>query len=96
MSLALVRVRSLGSALQSARLAQEQASRRELFDEAKRFRDEAREAEVWLRQTVRDASVRRREYFDTVSQELVNRLCRVHMQIRKHVDTQIYRQVKTG
>ncbi|CAM9137505.1 unnamed protein product [Ectocarpus sp. 6 AP-2014] len=56
LSLALDRVKSLGAKLYSARRAQESASRREEFDEAKRHQDEAREAEVWLRQTVRDAS----------------------------------------
>ncbi|CAM9209978.1 unnamed protein product, partial [Ectocarpus sp. 13 AM-2016] len=55
LSLALDRVKSLGVKLYWARRAQESASRREEFDEAKRHRDEAREAEAWLRQTVSDA-----------------------------------------
>lgn len=59
LSLQLDRVRSLASTLSSARRAQERAARRENFDQAKRFRDDAREAEVWLLQTVRDASVSR-------------------------------------
>ena len=46
-------VRALGRALGSARQAQEKASSLEDFDRAKAFRDEAREAEVWLRQAVR-------------------------------------------
>eukprot|EP00903_Cladosiphon_okamuranus_P009667 g9198.t1 len=57
LSLQLDRVRSLASKLVSARRAQERAARRENFDQAKRFRDDAREAEVWLLQTVRDASL---------------------------------------
>jgi len=61
LSLQLDRVRSLGRALGSARRAQERAARLEHFDRAKRYRDEAREAEVWLRQTVRDASVSQSE-----------------------------------
>lgn len=60
LSLALNRVRSLGSKLCLARREQESASRREDFDEAKKFRDEAREAEIWLGQAVQDASVSKR------------------------------------
>lgn len=51
-------MRAIGSSLGSARRAQENAVRREDFDGAMRYRDEAREAEVWLGQTVRDAPVR--------------------------------------
>lgn len=58
LSLQLERARSLASTLCSARRAQEREARRENFGQAKRFRDDAREAEVWLLQTVRDASVR--------------------------------------
>eukprot|EP00752_Nemacystus_decipiens_P001703 g1649.t1 len=54
--LQLDRVRSLASTLCSARRAQKRAARCENFDKAKRFRDDAREAEVWLLQAVRDAS----------------------------------------
>lgn len=57
LSVMLKRVRSLGLSLGSARQAQERASTLENFEEAKAFRDEAREADVWLRQTLRDASV---------------------------------------
>ena len=62
LSLALNRVRSLGSKLCLARREQESASRREDFDEAKKFRDEAREAEIWLGQAVQDASVSKERF----------------------------------
>lgn len=58
--MALDRVRSLAALIRSARRAQHSASRREGFDDAKRYKDKAMEAEVWLQQTVRDASVRHR------------------------------------
>ncbi|CAM9305243.1 unnamed protein product [Hapterophycus canaliculatus] len=58
LSIALNRVRSLAASVCSARRAQHNASRREQFDEAKRCRDRAMEAETWVRQTVREASER--------------------------------------
>lgn len=59
LSLAIRRVRSLGSLLGSARQSQVTAALREDFEEAKMFRDEAHEVEAWIGQAVRDASVRR-------------------------------------
>lgn len=57
LSIALQRVCVLGEALSSAHQAQMQAAEREDFDLALKFRDKAREAEVWQRQAVQDASV---------------------------------------
>lgn len=66
-SLALDRTLSLGLTLGAARRAQHAAAARNDFDQATQFRNEAIEAEAWLAQAARDASVRCSEH--TVVQE---------------------------